>query len=103
MQLQSLPLLIQMLYAEDSTLHYEAVGVVGNLVHSSPEIKRKVLEEGALQPVIHLLSSPCPDSQREAALLLGQFATGTLFECCLSFDVKKYHNVNTDFQLFLIN
>jgi HEAT repeat protein len=28
-----------------------------------------------LQAVINLLSSPCPDSQREAALLLGQFAT----------------------------
>ncbi|KAG1681626.1 hypothetical protein FOA52_014135 [Chlamydomonas sp. UWO 241] len=55
--------------------HYEAVGVIGNLVHSSGEIKRQVLEEGALQPVINLLSSPCADSQREAALLLGQFAT----------------------------
>ncbi len=32
----------------------------------------QVLEEGALQPVINLLESPCPDSQREAALLLGQ-------------------------------
>jgi len=38
-------------------------------------IKRKVLEEGALQPVIDLLSSKCHESQREAALLLGQFAT----------------------------
>ena len=38
-------------------------------------IKRKVLEEGALQPVIGLLSSKCNESQREAALLLGQFAT----------------------------
>lgn len=75
-ELGSLPLLIQMLRAEDSTIHYEAVGVIGNLVHSSPTIKRRVLEEGALQPVINLLSSPCPDSQREAALLLGQFATG---------------------------
>lgn len=75
-ELGSLPLLIQMLRAEDSTIHYEAVGVIGNLVHSSPAIKRRVLEEGALQPVINLLSSPCPDSQREAALLLGQFATG---------------------------
>ena len=54
----------------------QAVGVIGNLVHSSAGIKRRVLEEGALQPVINLLSSPCADSQREAALLLGQFATG---------------------------
>ena len=38
-------------------------------------IKRKVLEEGALQPVIGLLASKCHESQREAALLLGQFAT----------------------------
>ena len=28
-----------------------------------------------LQPVINLLASPCPESQRESALLLGQFAT----------------------------
>ena len=34
-----------------------------------------MLDEGALQPVISLLSSKCPESQREAALLLGQFAT----------------------------
>ena len=74
--LGSLPLLIQMLRSEDSTIHYEAVGVIGNLVHSSANIKKRVLEEGALQAVINLLSSPCPDSQREAALLLGQFATG---------------------------
>lgn len=28
-----------------------------------------------MQPVINLLSSPCSESMREAALLLGQFAT----------------------------
>ena len=44
-------------------------------MHSSQGIKRRVLEEGALQPVIGLLSSRCGESQREAALLLGQFAT----------------------------
>lgn len=101
----ALPTLIHMLRAEDSGIHYEAVGVIGNLVHSSQvshdtptlvpgtcqllverpwetmavvmlqHIKRKVLEEGALQPVIGLLSSKCHESQREAALLLGQFAT----------------------------
>lgn len=64
-----------MLRAEDQTIHYEAVGVIGNLVHSSPHIKKRVLEEGALQPVIGLLSCRCTESQREAALLLGQFAT----------------------------
>mmetsp|Transcript_4496 Transcript_4496/g.9672 ORF Transcript_4496/g.9672 Transcript_4496/m.9672 type:complete len:723 (-) Transcript_4496:189-2357(-) len=71
----ALPILIQMLRSEDVGVHYEAVGVIGNLVHSSQNIKRKVLEEGALQPVINLLKSTCPESQREAALLLGQFAT----------------------------
>lgn len=35
----------------------------------------QVLDEGALQPVIGLLSSSCTESQRESALLLGQFAT----------------------------
>lgn len=71
----ALPTLIHMLRSEDTAIHYEAVGVIGNLVHSSQPIKRTVLEEGALQPVIALLSSPCIESQREAALLLGQFAT----------------------------
>ena len=37
-----------------------------------------VRQEGALQPVIGLLSSRCTESQREAALLLGQFATATV-------------------------
>lgn len=31
------------------------VGVIGNLVHSSPNIKKEVLAAGALQPVIGLL------------------------------------------------
>ncbi|KAL9993843.1 putative armadillo repeat protein ABAP1/ARIA [Helianthus debilis subsp. tardiflorus] len=61
---------------EDVAIHYEAVGVIGNLVHSSPNIKKEVLRAGALQPVIELLSSSCLESQREAALLLGQFANG---------------------------
>ncbi|CAJ2633135.1 ARM REPEAT PROTEIN INTERACTING WITH ABF2-like [Trifolium pratense] len=64
-----------MLGSEDPTIHYEAVGVIGNLVHSSPEIKKEVLLARALQPVICLLSSCCLESQREAALLIGQFAT----------------------------
>lgn len=68
----------QMLRSEDVGVHYEAVGVIGNLVHSSAQIKRKVLEDGALQPVINLLSSPCADSQREAALLLGQVGVSCL-------------------------
>lgn len=38
----ALPILIQMLRAEDVGVHYEAVGVIGNLVHSSQNIKRKV-------------------------------------------------------------
>ena len=71
----ALPHLVYMVRDADTNVHYEAVGVLGNLVHSSPAIKKRVLEEGALQPVIGLLSSPCTESQREAALLLGQFAT----------------------------
>jgi hypothetical protein len=38
----ALPTLIQMLRAEDAGIHYEAVGVIGNLVHSSIHIKRQV-------------------------------------------------------------
>lgn len=59
---------------QDHTTHYEAVGTLGNLVHSSPEIKRRVLEAGVLQPVINLLQCTCRESLREAALLVGQFA-----------------------------
>nr|KAJ0186987.1 hypothetical protein LSAT_V11C900457750 [Lactuca sativa] len=71
----ALPTLVLMLHSEDAAIHYEAVGVIGNLVHSSPNIKKEVLLAGALQPVIELLSSStCSESQREAALLLGQFA-----------------------------
>ncbi|KAK6913906.1 BTB/POZ domain [Dillenia turbinata] len=76
----ALPTLILMLQSEDAAIHYEAVGVIGNLVHSSPNIKKEVLLAGALQPVIGLLSSCCSESQREAALLLGQFAA-TDSEC----------------------
>ncbi|XP_045804776.1 ARM REPEAT PROTEIN INTERACTING WITH ABF2-like isoform X1 [Trifolium pratense] len=50
------------------------VGVIRNLVHSSPNIKKEVILAGALQPVIGLLSSCYSKSQREAALLLGRFA-----------------------------
>ncbi len=38
---KALPILIQMLCSEDQGVHYEAVGVLGNLVHSSQHIKRK--------------------------------------------------------------
>ncbi|XP_043806996.1 ARM REPEAT PROTEIN INTERACTING WITH ABF2 isoform X6 [Manihot esculenta] len=81
----ALPTLILMLRSEDAAIHYEAVGVIGNLVHSSPSIKKEVLAAGALQPVIGLLSSCCSESQREAALLLGQFAA-------TDSDCKDSHN-----------
>ncbi|XP_019456522.1 PREDICTED: ARM REPEAT PROTEIN INTERACTING WITH ABF2-like [Lupinus angustifolius] len=72
----ALPPLTILLQSQDPTLHYEAVGVIGNLVHSSsPDIKKDVLLAGVLQPVIGILSSSCSESQREAALLIGQFAT----------------------------
>ena len=70
----ALPSLIFMVRSADPLIHKEAVGVIGNLVHSSAHIKRRVLDQGALQPVIELLKSTCAESQREAALLLGQFA-----------------------------
>lgn len=35
---------MQMLRSEDAGVHYEAVGVLGNLVHSSQEIKQQVLQ-----------------------------------------------------------
>jgi hypothetical protein len=35
------------------------VGVIGNLIHSSPNIKKEVLNAGALQPVIRLLRYNC--------------------------------------------
>ncbi|KAI4368331.1 hypothetical protein MLD38_016900 [Melastoma candidum] len=38
----ALPTLILMLRSEDTAIHYEAVGVIGNLVHSSPNIKKEV-------------------------------------------------------------
>jgi hypothetical protein len=33
-----------MLRSEDPGVHYEAVGVLGNLVHSSQDIKQQVLQ-----------------------------------------------------------
>lgn len=40
---------VQMLRSEDPGVHYEAVGVIGNLVHSSQDIKQRVLEVGGWQ------------------------------------------------------
>ncbi|CAH1413478.1 unnamed protein product [Lactuca virosa] len=67
----ALPTLNPMLRSEDATIHYEAVGVIGNLLHSSPNIKKEVLLARALQPVTELLSLSCSENQREVALLLG--------------------------------
>lgn len=36
--------MLQMLRSEDPGVHYEAVGVLGNLVHSSQDIKQQVLQ-----------------------------------------------------------
>ena len=47
----ALPTLIHMLRAEDAGIHYEAVGVIGNLVHSSIHIKRQVREPRLACPV----------------------------------------------------
>jgi hypothetical protein len=40
----ALPLLVTMLHSDERELHYEAVGAIGNLVHSAPLIKKAVLE-----------------------------------------------------------
>lgn len=37
----ALPHLVYMVRDSDTNVHYEAVGVLGNLVHSSPAIKKK--------------------------------------------------------------
>ena len=50
----ALKMLLFMVRSEDSSVHKEAVGVIGNLVHSSLPIKKRVLDEGALQPVPHV-------------------------------------------------
>ena len=42
-------------FAASADFHFSQVGVIGNLVHSSPNIKKEVLHAGALQPVIGLL------------------------------------------------
>ena len=49
---QALPTLIQMLRSDDVGIHYEAVGVIGNLVHSSQHIKKTVLD---VRPIMN----PC--------------------------------------------
>ncbi|RDX57989.1 Arm repeat protein with ABF2, partial [Mucuna pruriens] len=46
-----LPTLVPMLQSKDPTIHYEAVGSIGVMVHSSPNIKKDILLAGALQPV----------------------------------------------------
>lgn len=43
-RLSTVAFAMQMLRSEDSGVHYEAVGVLGNLVHSSQEIKQQVLQ-----------------------------------------------------------
>ena len=40
----ALPLLVIMLHSDERELHYEAVGAIGNLVHSAPLIKKAVLD-----------------------------------------------------------
>lgn len=61
----ALPTLIQMLRADDVGIHYEAVGVIGNLVHSSQHIKRKVLCRARCYPCETLIS--CRQAWRMAA------------------------------------
>lgn len=46
---------ISLWLSNEVNFHEFQVGVIGNLVHSSPNIKKEVLAAGALQPVIGLL------------------------------------------------
>ncbi|CAG9464571.1 unnamed protein product [Pedinophyceae sp. YPF-701] len=73
--------LVPLLRAEDESVYTEAIGVVGNLVHSTPLMKGRVLlTDGALQAIIRLLRPHCTDdARREAALLMGQFAADERF------------------------
>jgi len=48
----ALPTLIHMLRAQDAGIHYEAVGVIGNLVHSSIHIKRTVCIPSTKMPAM---------------------------------------------------
>ncbi|KAI9117262.1 hypothetical protein K1719_011428 [Acacia pycnantha] len=69
-----LPRLVRMLGSEDATIHCAAVNAISNLAHDSPNMTKKVLLAGALQPVINLLRSCCSKSKKEAARLIGIFA-----------------------------
>ncbi|KAL0371310.1 UNVERIFIED_CONTAM: arm repeat protein interacting with a [Sesamum angustifolium] len=67
----ALPPLVDLLMRHRNALNSRAVGVIGNLVHSSPNIKKEVLAAGALQPVIGLLRSRCSESKEKLLCCLG--------------------------------
>lgn len=67
-----------MLSAASTDFHGFQVGVIGNLVHSSPNIKKEVLLAGALQPVIGLLRLVFPIF----SLLVALFSVTMLLMCC---------------------
>ena len=66
----ALPTLIHMLRAQDAGIHYEAVGVIGNLVHSSIHIKRTVCTCAISLPAHLLRNLPirCPPAVSAALL-----------------------------------
>lgn len=67
-----------MLSAASTDFHGFQVGVIGNLVHSSPNIKKEVLLAGALQPVIGLLRLVF----LIFSLLVALFSVTMLLMCC---------------------
>lgn len=81
----ALPTLIQMLRSADMGIHYEAVGVIGNLVHSSQHIKKTVLQVRRRAPPnpLPLRISPrivLRASRHETELRLTVSAWGTCVE-----------------------
>uniref|UniRef100_A0A7N0U2A6 BTB domain-containing protein n=1 Tax=Kalanchoe fedtschenkoi TaxID=63787 RepID=A0A7N0U2A6_KALFE len=68
--------LIRLLAFEDGDLQRLRVSIIAKLYSSelSDDIKKKLQQAGALQPVINLLSSHCSITQRLSAWLIGIFA-----------------------------
>ncbi|KAI6683700.1 hypothetical protein NL676_029613 [Syzygium grande] len=71
---RALPSIVLLLKSDNAEIRRGAVSLLRVLVFSSPEIKKDVLDAGALQPIIRLLSSSCVLSQQKAARLVGLFA-----------------------------
>ncbi|XP_065034871.1 uncharacterized protein LOC135671388 isoform X2 [Musa acuminata AAA Group] len=71
--------------AEDDNEEMIFVGFIGNLVHSSPNIKKEVLHAGDLQPVIDLLRT------HTTKLVLSTMAVWCLFLNFLTRKIDVYN------------